>query len=82
MIIEYLGKKIREARYKILGDGEYFGEIPTLPGVWASAATLEECRSELREVLEDWILLKIRDRERVPGLRIRTDRRELVSNRP
>ena len=30
-----------------------------MPGVWAEAATLEAYRTELQEVLEDWILVGI-----------------------
>ena len=59
MLTEYIGKKLARAKYKILGDGSYFGEIPGLRGVWANANTLEECRKELQEVLEEWILLKV-----------------------
>jgi hypothetical protein len=28
--------------------------------VWANADTLEACRDELQEVLEDWILIGVR----------------------
>ena len=48
------------AKYKILEDGTYFGEIPALRGVWANEATLEECRQVLQEVLAEWLLLKLR----------------------
>ena len=78
MISEYILKKLKEARYKLLKNGSYFGEIPGLRGVWANAKNLEDCRKELRGVLEDWLLLKIRDREKVPGFSIKVDRRELV----
>ena len=61
MLSEYIAKKLAQAKYKILGDGTYFGEIPGLRGVWANANTLEECRKELQEVLKEWILLKLRD---------------------
>lgn len=80
MFTEYIEKKLKEARYKLLKDGSFFGEIPGLNGVWANARNLEDCRKELREVLEDWLLLKIRNRERVPGFQIKIDRRELVKN--
>ena len=56
MITEFINKKLKTARYKILDDGIYFGEIPGLKGVWASAKTLENCRAELQEILEDWLL--------------------------
>ncbi len=78
MISEYIVKKLKQARYKLLKNGSYFGEIPGVKGVWANAKNLEGCRTELREVLEDWLLLKVRDRERVPGFEVKIDRRELV----
>ncbi|MDP3758725.1 MAG: type II toxin-antitoxin system HicB family antitoxin [Candidatus Daviesbacteria bacterium] len=78
MLIEFINKKLKIARYKLLKDGSYFGEIPDLQGVWANAKSLEGCREELGEVLEDWLLLKVRDKERVPGFIFKIDRRELV----
>ena len=65
MLSEFIFKKLREARYKLLKDGSYFGEIIGLRGVWANANNLEDCRKELQEVLEDWLLLKVRERESV-----------------
>ncbi|MDP3772463.1 MAG: type II toxin-antitoxin system HicB family antitoxin [bacterium] len=80
MLTEYLAKKLKDAHYKLLKDGSYFGEILGVPGVWASGKNLEACRRELQEVLEEWLVLKVRDRERIPGLRIRVDRRKLLTN--
>jgi len=65
MLSEFIFKKLREAQYKLLKDGSYFGEIAGLRGVWANANNLEDCRKELQEVLEDWLLLKVRERESV-----------------
>ncbi len=79
MLSEYIEKKLKTAKYKLLKDGSYFGEIPGLKGVWANAKSLEDCRKELQEVLEDWLFLKIRSGERVSGFEIRFDRRQLVS---
>ena len=80
MLTEYVQNKMERAEYKILRDGTYFGAIPSLQGVWANAKTLEGCRKELREVLEDWLLLKISSREKVPGLRWKIGRRKLVKS--
>ena len=80
MLSEYIAKKLKEAKYKILKDGTYFGEIPGLKGVWANAKNLEDCRKQLQEVIEDWILLKIKDHEKVPGFEFKVDRRALVKN--
>lgn len=68
MLTEFLEKKLNKARVKLLKDGTYFASIPTLKGVWANAPTLVACRAELREVLEDWVLLKVHAHEPVPGL--------------
>lgn len=78
MLTEYVEKKLKGARYKLLKNRSFFGEIPGLRGVWANAKNLEDCRKELREVLEDWLLLKVRNHEKVPGFTVRIDRRELV----
>ena len=66
MLTEYISQKLNKAKYKILEDGSYFGEIPRLKGVWASGRTLEKCREELQEVLEEWLILKLQDKDRIP----------------
>ena len=60
MLTKYLEAAMRHARYEILkDDGTYYGEIPPCPGVYANAPTLEQCRNELEEVLEEWILFRV-----------------------
>ncbi|MDD5497758.1 MAG: type II toxin-antitoxin system HicB family antitoxin [Atribacterota bacterium] len=59
---------LHEAKYKQLEDGSFFGEIPSCPGVWANEKTLEKCRDTLREVLEEWIVLKLRDEDQLPSI--------------
>ena len=59
MISAFILKKLKTAHYRLLKDGMYFGEIPGIKGVWAHAKNLEDCRDELKEVLEDWLLLKV-----------------------
>jgi len=66
MLTDYISQKLARARYKILDDGTYFGKIPGLQGVWASEKTLEKCRETLREVLEEWLILKLRDGDSIP----------------
>ena len=46
----------------------YYGEVPELPGVWASGQTLEGCRRELKEVIEGWILVSVRRSLDLPRL--------------
>ena len=60
MIIEYIQGALRKAKYEVLeDDNSFYGEIPGFQGVWANADTLEDCREELREVLEGWLILRI-----------------------
>lgn len=73
MLINFITHHLKKAKYKLLADGTYYGEIPGFRGVWANARNLESCRSELKEVLENWLLLKIRQGDQITGLKI--DRR-------
>jgi predicted RNase H-like HicB family nuclease len=60
MLTNYIRAALHHARYEILpSDGSFYGEIPGFDGVYANAETLEECREELEEVLEEWILLRV-----------------------
>jgi len=75
MLIEYVEEALRRARYEIIKDEEpFYGEIEDLKGVWATGKTLEECRSNLKDVVEGWILLSIKKGLPIPklgGLEIR-----------
>ena len=67
MLTAYINAAMRKAHYEILPDNEgYFGKIEGLQGVWANADSLEACREELREVLEEWILLGIKMGHTIP----------------
>ena len=68
MLTRYIQQAMKKAVYKILDDGQYFGEIPNLNGVWASERTLDKCREVLQEVLEEWLVLKIRDHDPIPKI--------------
>jgi predicted RNase H-like HicB family nuclease len=46
----------------------FYGSIPDLQGVWANAPTLEECREELRQVLEEWLVLGLRKGHPIPEI--------------
>ena len=59
MLTKYIQAAMKHAKYEILEDGIFYGEIPGFQGVYADTDTLEECRDELQEVLEDWILFRV-----------------------
>jgi predicted RNase H-like HicB family nuclease len=61
MLIEYIEAAMARAKYEIIDDEEpYYGEIPELKGIWATGKTLEECRKKLSEVIEGWIIVRLK----------------------
>ena len=66
MLNQYIQKALERAEYKRLDDQTWFAEIPGFTGVWANAPTVEICRKELVEVLEEWVLLKLKDNDPIP----------------
>ncbi|NCO33472.1 MAG: HicB family protein [Armatimonadetes bacterium CG2_30_59_28] len=69
MLLEYVEEALRRARYEIIEDEEpFYGEVRELRGVWATGKTLEECREELREVIDEWVVFRLQEGLRVPTL--------------
>ena len=69
MIREYIEAALERARYELIADEEpYYGEVPDLDGVWATGKTLEECRRDLAEVIDGWILVRLRKGLPIPPL--------------
>ncbi len=66
MFMEYIHTAMGQAKYKILEDKTYYGEIPGFKGVWSNEKGLENCRKVLQEVLEEWVLLKVHQGDRLP----------------
>lgn len=66
MLSEYIAAAMKRAKYELLDDGTYFGRIPRFKGVWGNAKTLEDCRRELQEGLEGWLLIGIEKHARLP----------------
>ena len=69
MIVAYINAALAHARYELIADEEpYYGEIPELPGVWATGKTLEECRENLAEVMDGWIIVRLRKGLSIPSI--------------
>ena len=67
MLTEYLSAAMGQAQYEILEeDHTFYGELPGFDGVYSHAETLEECRRQLGEVLEEWLFFRISRDLRVP----------------
>ena len=69
MITEYIEAALSKAKYEMIEDEEpYYGEVPELEGVWATGKTLEECRKNLVEVIDGWILVRLRKGLPIPPI--------------
>jgi predicted RNase H-like HicB family nuclease len=69
MIAEYINQALELAHYEKIDDEEpYYGEIAKLPGVYATGKTLEECRNNLKDVVEGWIIISIKKSLPIPKI--------------
>jgi len=69
MLLQYLQTALECAHYEIIEDEEpFYGEAPSLDGVWATGKSLEECRRNLAEAIEDWVLFSIVKGSPIPAL--------------
>ena len=60
---------MRRATFEVIeDDGSIYGRIPALEGAWANGAKLEDCRAELEQVLEEWLLLRLSERLPIPEI--------------
>ncbi len=67
MLTRYIQAAMRHACYEILSDDStFYGEIPGFQGVYANAETLEVCREQLAEILEEWILIGLAHHAALP----------------
>ena len=82
MLTKYIEAAMRHAHYEILAENEgFYGEIPECRGVYANASTLEKCREELAEVLEEWLLFRIYKNLALPkidDLELKVDRESVA----
>ena len=69
MLTEYVEEALQRAHYEIIDDEEpYYGEVKELQGIWASGKSLEECRKHLKDVIEGWLLVSIKNNKMIPEL--------------
>lgn len=59
MFSEYIQTALERAKYDTLEDGSYVATVPGLQGVIAVGDSFEECRKDLIEVIEEWIVARI-----------------------
>ncbi|MBI4155943.1 MAG: type II toxin-antitoxin system HicB family antitoxin [Candidatus Zambryskibacteria bacterium] len=75
MLQNYISNYLNKAKYELIDNGRnFYAEIKELRGVWATGKTLEECRQNLLDTLEGWVILRLRKNLSVPNLKIPTGR--------
>ncbi|MBI2303169.1 MAG: type II toxin-antitoxin system HicB family antitoxin [Chloroflexi bacterium] len=69
MLTEYIAAALSRAKYEIIDDEEpCYKEVPELEGVWASGKTLEECRHDLAEVIDGWLVVRLKKGLPIPPI--------------
>ncbi len=69
MLTEYIEAALSKAKYEMIEDEKpFYGEVPELEGVWATGKTLEECRKNLVEVIDGWLIVRLRKGLPIPPI--------------
>lgn len=69
-ITDYIEKLLKKAEYEYdKKTKSWCVSITELPGVYAQADTLEEAREQLTEVIEDYILVSIQEKQPLPNFK-------------
>jgi predicted RNase H-like HicB family nuclease len=68
VISKYIAEALHRAQYCIVDDGLFCATVPGLPGVIATGKTLEACRDQLVEVIEEWLLVRVAQGLKVPRI--------------
>lgn len=64
LVDRYISAALRRSLTEKMEDGTYFATIPALGQVWASGDSVTEADEALREIVSQWIELKIEDQDR------------------
>jgi len=68
MFSEYIGAALGLAKYESLENGSYMATVEGLRGVIATGETIEKCREDLIEVIEEWITIRLQRGFAIPSL--------------
>jgi len=69
-IAQYIENLLRKAEYEYdKKTKSWCASVDDLPGAYAQADTVEEVREQLAQVIEDYILVSLRERQFLPGFK-------------
>ena len=66
LLTSYIEAAMAEAQYEPFEGDTFYAFIPSCPGVWSNECTIDDCKRDLREALEFWLILKLRDNDYIP----------------
>lgn len=70
---EYIEKMLEQAHYEYDESvGMWAGSVGGVRGIYSQGANVEEVRRELSEMLEENLLLAIRDKKKISGFHLET----------
>ncbi len=67
MLTKYIQAAIDSITWKIMPDGSFYAEIPLL-GLQINTTHLEECQSQIREMLEEYIVSCLSQNKPLPEI--------------
>ena len=68
MISKYIAKALERAVYEPIENGEFCATVRGLRGVLATGDSIEDCRQNLAEVVEEWVLMRVSQHLVIPKL--------------
>ena len=68
VISRYVVEALHRAKYQLVDGNVYCATVPGLAGVISTGPTLESCRDQLAEVIEEWLLVRVARRLPIPRL--------------
>ena len=68
MFSEYIQAALEHAEYDTLENGSHLVTVQGLQGVIAIGDTIEECRKDLIEVIEEWIAIRLQRGFAIPAI--------------
>jgi len=68
MITKYIDEALHRATYEVADGDAFCATVAGLPGVIATGRSLETCRDQLAEVVEEWVLVRVSRGLTVPRL--------------
>ncbi len=69
-INSYIEKLLKKANYEYDKKTEsWCASVNVLPGAYAQADTVEETRNQLAEVIEDYILVSLSEKQKIPNFK-------------